>query len=166
MPERDDEQTKQVPEMHQNDMHCKSNDSLAGVMLHSLHVSQQIRFDHAKAMQGAEHRQQAVTCSSEQSTAYSAVGEASAKLATSRLTYASVFLGQGSTRADSSPLALNSLARSSRCADKCWLGKSSEAAACSRSHADAKHKCFRRKSIRYFTMRAALDHRQNNRQRW
>ena len=50
--------------------------------------------------------------------AHSAEGEASAKLATSRLTYASVFLGQGSTRAESSPLALNSLARNSRCADK------------------------------------------------
>ncbi len=69
-------------------------------------------------MQGAEHSQQTATCSSEQCMAHSAVGEASAKLATSRLIYVSVFLGQGSTRADSSPLALNSLARSSRCADK------------------------------------------------
>ena len=60
---------------------------------------------------------------------HSAVGDCSAKLATSRVMYASVVLGQGSTRADSSPLALNSLARSSRCADKtyCWLGKSSKA---------------------------------------
>ena len=82
---------------------------------------------------------------------HSAVGDCSAKLATSRLTYASVVLGQGSTRADSSPLALNSLARSSRCADKTygWLGKSSKAAVSRRQDAVvAQITCDRRKTSR------------------
>lgn len=70
----------------------------------------------------ASNRLQSLTCASGMSISigHSASCKGSAKFEASRVPRGLKPEGQGSTRADSSALALSSLARSSRCADKTY----------------------------------------------